>query len=298
MPASRQQKSLGITIVGAGTLATALATALRRSRYRISEIVTRDSPNSVRHARSLARRVGAQAETLKEARFTASVTWICVPDDAIGDVALQIASDRDWKGKIVLHSSGALNAEVLGPLRRRGAQVGSAHPLMTFVAASEPDLHGVPFALEGNAKALALATTLVGSIGGKSFRIAPELKPAYHAFGFFSSPAIVALVVAAQEVGKLAGLSEHKARELMEPIVRQTIENCFQTNPQSAFSGPIKRGDVATIRKHLQVLRKNRELLDLYRSLGRIALEQLPNTNVAKLSKLFGYKRRSRLRRG
>lgn len=297
MPASRQQKSLGITIIGAGNLATALATALRRSRYRILEVVTRDSPHSLRHARSLASRVGAQAATLRDAHFTASVTWICVPDDAIGDVALQIAMDRDWKGKTVLHSSGAIDSGVLDPVRRRGAQVGSAHPLMTFVAASEPDLHGVPFALEGDAKALALATAVVSSIGGKPFRIDPEVKPAYHAFGFFSSPAIVALIVAAQEVGKLAGFTEHHARELMEPIVRQTIENCFQTNPRSAFSGPIKRGDVATIRKHLQVLRKNRELLDLYRSLGRIALEQLPGANVGKLGDLFGHKRSNRLRK-
>ena len=291
MPLPRQQKFPSITIIGAGNLATALAIALRRSRYRILEVVTRDSPHSLRHARYLARRVGAQVATLKEARFNAMVTWICVPDDAIGDVALQIARARDWKGKIVLHSSGALDSEVLGHLRRCGAQVGSVHPLMTFVAASEPDLRGVPFAMEGDAKALTLAAAVVSSIGGKPFRLAPELKPAYHAFGFFSSPAIVALIVAAQEVGKLAGLSEHKARELMEPIVRQTIENCFQTNPQSAFSGPIKRGDVATIRKHLQVLGKNRELLEVYRSLGRIAVEQLPSANVGKLSKLFGDKR-------
>ncbi len=297
MPLSRQQKLLGITIIGAGTLATALAAALRRSRYRIEEVVTRDSRNSLRNARTLASHVGAQAASLKDAHFTTSLTWICVPDDAIGDVALQIAMDRDWKGKTVLHSSGAIDSGVLGPLRRRGAQVGSAHPLMTFVATSEPDLQGVPFALEGDAKALTLATAVVSSIGGKPFRIAPNLKPAYHAFGFFSSPAMVALIVAAQEVGKLAGFTQHHARELMEPIVRQTIKNCFQTNPQSAFSGPIKRGDVATIRKHLQVLQKNRELLDLYRSLGRIALERLPSANAAKLSKLFGDKPSSRLRK-
>jgi predicted short-subunit dehydrogenase-like oxidoreductase (DUF2520 family) len=159
---------------------------------------------------------------------------------------------------------------------------------MTFVSASAAELGGVPFALEGDANALAVVGTVVRSLGGRPFRIAPEFKPAYHAFGFFSSPALVALIAAAQQVGELAGLTERHARELMEPIVRQTIDNCFRAGPRAAFSGPIRRGDVATVRKHLEVLKQTPELLEVYRALGRVALTRLPTANAGKLKKLFG----------
>ena len=287
MPPCRRKKSPDITIIGAGTLATALAGALYRGGYGVREIVSRDNPQSLRRARALAKRVGARVGTVKHSDIAASITWICVPDDAIADVAQQIAAVTDWKGKIVVHSSGALASGVLDAVRRRGAQVASAHPLMTFVSASAGELEGVPFAMEGDAKALRALDGIVRALGGKPFRIAAEAKPAYHCFGFFSSPALVALIAAAQQVGKLAGLSENQARKLMEKIVRQTVDNCFRADPRAAFSGPIKRGDVDTVRKHLAVLKETPELLQLYRSLGEIALKRLPNANSEKLKALF-----------
>lgn len=287
MPPSLKRQSTGISIVGAGTLATALATALDRQGFPISEIISRDNLRSFRRARSLAKSAKGRASKITNARFEAALTWICVPDDAISDVAEQIAG-RDWKGKIVVHSSGALVSDVLHPLAQRGAQVASAHPLMTFVNSGVTDLRGVPFAMEGDAKALAVVGAVVRKLGGKPFRISPEHKPAYHAFGFFCSPAIVALIAAAQQVARLAGLSERRARELMEPIVRQTIENCFQTTPGKAFSGPLRRGDAATIRKHIEVLRQEPELLELYRALSRIALRELPVGKPDELKKLIG----------
>jgi predicted short-subunit dehydrogenase-like oxidoreductase (DUF2520 family) len=159
---------------------------------------------------------------------------------------------------------------------------------MTFVNKSAADFKGVPFAMEGDPKAMVLIGAVVGRLGGKPFRIAARFKPAYHAFGFFSSPALVALIEAAQQVGKLAGLSEYQARELMEPIVRQTIDNCFRSTAGEAFSGPLRRGDVATVRKHLEVLKDQPQLIDLYRALSRVALQRLPVGNASEIKKLIG----------
>jgi predicted short-subunit dehydrogenase-like oxidoreductase (DUF2520 family) len=287
MPVSTS-KELDIAIVGAGTLGTALGYALHQSGYRVSEIVTRDQPQSLRRARAFANRVHASATTLSKAQLRARITWICVPDDSISEVAKGIAKQRDWRRKIVLHSSGALDADALAAAKEAGAETASAHPLMTFVSQSSIDLKGVPFALEGNPKALAVIGAVVGRLGGKPFRIAAEFKPAYHAFGFFSSPALVALIAAAQQVGKMAGLSERQARDLMEPIVRQTIDNCFRSTPQEAFSGPLRRGDLATVRKHLEALKQQPNLRELYRALSRIALQHLPVGNADEMKKLIG----------
>jgi predicted short-subunit dehydrogenase-like oxidoreductase (DUF2520 family) len=193
----------------------------------------------------------------------------------------------DWKGRVVLHSSGVLGSDVLKALRDRGARTASAHPFMTFVKLSRSDLKNVPFALEGENKALSVVGAIVRSLGARPFRMPLRLKPAYHAFGFFSSPAIVALMVAAQRVGKLAGLSQNRGRELMSPIVRETIENCLRTDPRAAFSGPMRRGDVATVRKHLAVLKQDPALLQVYRALGGIALEELPVANSGELRKIL-----------
>ena len=288
MPRSTIKSSISIAIIGAGTFATALARALRRHRYDITEIVSRDNPDSLRRARALGKAVGAKAASVHNARFSAKVSWLCVPDDAVSSVAHELSARGDWLRKVVIHSSGALGSDVLAPVKQAGAEVASAHPLMTFVSGSRAELTGVPFAMEGDPKALAIVGAVVRSLGAKPFRIAAQFKPAYHLFGFFSSPALVALIAAAQQAGTLAGLSERRARELMEPIVRQTIDNCFRSTPQAAFSGPVRRGDAATIRKHLSVLSDEPELLAVYTALARIAFQRLPVGNRDQLRKLIG----------
>src|SRR5256885_1983068 len=89
-----------------------------------------------------------------------------------------------------------VGAGKLAAAKQAGAETASAHPLMTFVNQSSADFKSVPFAMEGDANALALIGVVVRRLGGKPFRIAAEFKPAYHAFGFFSSPALVALIAA------------------------------------------------------------------------------------------------------
>lgn len=286
MPARSKSQKYEIAIIGAGTLASALARALHSKEYRVSEIVSRSNPQSLRRARILANRIQSSATTIQAAEMSADIVWICVPDDAIAALAEQMTDERDWRGKIVVHSSGALSSDTLELLRRKGAEVASAHPLMTFVSSSQPKLKGVPFALEGTAKALTAVETIISDFEAHAFRIARTEKAAYHAFGFFSSPGIVALIAAAIDVGKLAGLEGKRVRALMEPIVRQTIDNCFRTSPQQAFSGPVRRGDVETIRKHLKVLDEHPDLLDLYGSLVRIALRDLPSANADSLQRL------------
>lgn len=288
MPAFKRKSPTDISIVGTGTLATALAGALHRAGFPVSEIIHRGSPQSLERAHALAQTVKAHARKIDESHLDAKLTWICVPDDVIADLAKQIAARGNWQNKFVVHSSGALGSEILAPLQEAGALIGSAHPLMTFVHLSAPDLNSVPFAMEGDRKTLTVVAAVVRALGGKPFRIPTEFKTAYHAFGFFSSPGLVALIAAAQHVGALAGLEEDESRQLMEPIVRQTIDNCFRSTPKQAFSGPLRRGDIATIRKHLEALKDERNLLELYKALCRIALQQLPVGNLDEIRKALG----------
>jgi predicted short-subunit dehydrogenase-like oxidoreductase (DUF2520 family) len=284
-----------IAIVGAGRLGTALTLELKHAGYAISEVVSRNTTASRRKARDLARIVGARSSTGGDTRFDADLVWFCVPDREIGRASLQLASVVDWKKKIVFHSSGALASDELEALRRCGAAVASVHPMMTFVSGAIPSLKGVPFAVEGDARAVRAARQIVSKLGGEAFTIHKRHKAAYHAWGGFTSPLLVAALATGEQLARTAGQSTAEARKKMLPIVRQTIANYEALGPAGAFSGPIVRGDVEILSKHLRVLKNVPAAREVYLALARAALKYLPARNRAKLNRaLAGAKRRRR----
>lgn len=277
-----------IALIGTGNLGAALAIALQKSGYRISEIVFRPGRASHKRAQAMARRVGSRAVPLNKARFDADVIWLCVPDRAIAECAQQLADLRkDWKGKIVFHSSGALPASELGRLKKAGVAVAAVHPLMTFVRRSQPGLSGVPFAIEGDPNAARMAAGIVRKLGGLSFSITPAKKPLYHAWGAFLSPLFVSLLMLAEEVGKAAGIPRKSVRAKALPILRQTLNNYARHSAAEAFSGPLVRGDVETVGRHLDALRTVPAARDAYLALARAALQLLPVKDAEKIKKLI-----------
>jgi predicted short-subunit dehydrogenase-like oxidoreductase (DUF2520 family) len=274
-----------IAMVGAGNLASALAISLRGAGYKIDQIVSRGRAASLRRARRLAREVGASSVAAALAKIEAEVVWFCVPDGAITSAAESLTGAADWKGKVALHSSGALTSDELAVLRKRGARVASVHPLMTFVRGSRPPLAGVPFAIEGDNRATRAARAIVLDLRGQPFPIRKQHKEAYHAWGMFASPLLTALLAATEHVAVAAGVRRKAAKDRMLPILRQTLANYARLGAPAAFSGPIARGDVATVGKHLRVLRGVPAVREIYIALARAALRDLPAKNRAALRK-------------
>jgi predicted short-subunit dehydrogenase-like oxidoreductase (DUF2520 family) len=272
-------RKLSISIVGPGRLGTALALSLRRAGYRISEIGVK--------SKSTARARYPGKVISSDQPLTADLVWFCVPDRQIATAARERAANTDWRGKIALHASGALTSDELDVLRQKGAAVAAVHPLMTFVPRSSPNLKGVPFGMEGDAKALTGARRVVRDLGGEPFLIEKTAKPAYHAWGAFASPLLIATLVTAEQVANKAGVSAPAARRKMLPILRQTIENYAKLGPAAAFSGPIIRGDAEVVRKHLQILRAIPEARQVYMALARSALKHLPAKNRKELEQLL-----------
>jgi len=188
---------------------------------------------------------------------------------------------------VALHSSGALTSDELAALRMRGAALASVHPLMTFVRGSRPSLAGVPFAIEGNPKAVGAARAIVLRLHGRAFIIPKERKEAYHTWGMFASPLLTALLAASERVALAAGVHRKAARERMLPILRQTLANYARLGAPGSFSGPIARGDAATVGKHLQVLLEVPEVREIYVALAHAALRYLPAKNRAVLGKML-----------
>jgi predicted short-subunit dehydrogenase-like oxidoreductase (DUF2520 family) len=305
--AEKTTRKLSVAIVGAGSLASFLAVALHDAGFTITEIVARDSARSRRHARSLAAKVGAQLVTAHTAALDATLLWFCVPDREIRGAASALAvhlaaraaalnkgrahdkvhSKVHSKVRFAFHSSGALLSRELDPLRQAGAAVASVHPLMTFVAGARPSLSGVPFAMEGDADATRVARRIVRELGGTSFALSSPRKAAYHAWATMTSPLLLAFLVTLEEAARAAGITRQDARRMSLPIIRQTLENYSRLGPAASFSGPLVRGDVETVAKHLAVLKKLPGAREVYVALARAALRGLPVKNRDEMEHLL-----------
>jgi predicted short-subunit dehydrogenase-like oxidoreductase (DUF2520 family) len=276
-----------IAIVGAGSVAAAVAVSLRRMGYEIEAVITRPRAASLRKARSLAREVGARAGSSSPRNLHADVVWFCVPDAEIARTARALRDKVEWKGKVAIHSSGALTGDELATLRERGAGVASAHPLMTFVGGSRASFSGVPFAIEGDAAAMRVARRLVKDLGGSAYGIRKEEKAAYHAWGTFASPLFTALLAITERVAEAAGVNRKAARQRMLPILLQTLANYAVLGAERGFSGPIIRGDVDTVKRHLQALHDLPAAREVYVALARSALRYLPAGNKNALKRVL-----------
>jgi len=274
-----------IAIVGAGRLGSALATSLGSAGYSIREVVSRDNRLSLAVAQQLAWRLGTRAWTAGAAPIRADLIWFCVPDSEVSKAAIQL-SDKDWKGRAAFHSSGVLPSDALEVLREKGTAVASVHPLMTFVRGSVPELRGVTFAIEGDARAIRMARKIIRDLGGNAVRLRKQDKVAYHAFSTVVCPLLVSLLASSEAVASLAGIST-AARRRMLPIIRQTLANYAKLGPARSFSGPIVRGDIETISRHLRVLAKVPAAQQVYVALAKAALEYLPSRNKRKIQELL-----------
>lgn len=285
------RKKLSNHIIGPGRLGSALAANLHGAGLKVESLIVRPGRRIPIRVSKLARTVGARVFRLGHAAVPVGVVWITVPDDAIGEVAGELAGRQSWDGRVVFHCSGAVTSDALEPLRAKGAKVGAVHPVMTFAANMVPSLNGVPFGIEGDAEAVRLAKRIVTELGGVPAEIRREDKVLYHAFGAFASPMVIALMAAMEEVGTAAGFERKKLRAFAGPLLRQTLENYLERGGAVAFTGPFVRGDVAVIARHLKALEELPLAREVYQALARMAAKSLPMKNQHAVQKVVGRKK-------
>ncbi|MGZ4174474.1 MAG: DUF2520 domain-containing protein [Solirubrobacteraceae bacterium] len=218
-------------MIGRGRLGAALAPALREAGYRV------DGP------------LGRGADT-----GGADAVLLCVPDGEIASAASAVA-----RGPLVGHCSGATGLEPLVPHERF-----SLHPLMT-VTPEGARFAGAAAAVAGStARALALAQELAAGLGMSAVEIADRDRAAYHAAGSIASNFLVTLEAAAERIAATTGLE----RELLLPLVRASVENWGRLGAERALTGPVARGDGATIERQRAAIEERAEdLLPLYDAL-------------------------------
>ena len=255
-----------IGIVGAGAVGTALGLALERAGWPVAAVASRDDARRERF-RSLVpgARGFAEATALLD---DVELIILAVPDDALPDLAREL---RMYSGQAMVHTSGALGAEVLEAARAAGTQVGAFHPLVAFADTERAvaALHGATVAIEGDDELADLLARMAEAIGATAVRLAPGSKAAYHAAAMLAAGGFVALLDAIAELGRVAGLDEAGSIEIYGGLVEQTLGNARALGIERALTGPMVRGDVGTIRRHVEALARHAPgVLPLYRAIA------------------------------
>lgn len=260
-----------VIIIGAGTLGTSLACLLKERGYPVVGIASR-TPESAARAAVI---TGCPAiHDIAQAARSTQIVFLTVPDRQIEPLAERLSKDQAFTpGQVVSHTSGALSSSVLSPARDSGAHVLSLHPLQTFADfhAAVRSLPGTYFALEGDPEALPVGRQIVEDLGGNLMEITPEQKPLYHAAASIACNYTVALVHLAVRLLVDAGLQEEQALRALLPLMWGTLENLKRRGSVGALTGPIARGDLPTVKMHLESL-KDEKIQDLYRVIGRYAV--------------------------
>ena len=253
-----------IGIVGAGAVGTALGVALDRAGWPVAAVASRDPARRDRFRHQVdGVRAFAEPDALLE---EVELIILAVPDDAIGPLAARL---RMYSGQAMIHTSGALGAEVLQPAMAAGTQVGAFHPLVAFADTERAvaALHGATIAIEGDDDLAELLARMAEALGAIPVRLAPGSKSAYHAAAVLAAGGFVALLDAIAELGRVAGLDEAGSLAIYGPLVEQTLGNARALGIRAALTGPITRGDRGTLDAHLATLRVHAPgVLALYRA--------------------------------
>ncbi len=262
-----------VVVLGAGKVGTAAAMLLRSAGFEIAAVTTRN----LETAEKAAALTGASAGIDNVVAAAAGdIVLVTTNDDAIASVVAEVASAGGFRdGQLVVHMSGALPLAVLAPAVEAGALVGCAHPLQAFATAEDAvrTLPGSVFGITPGARAREAIESLVAALGGQAMLVADADKSLYHAAAVVASNYLAAVEDLAVQLLMSAGFDEFSAARALQPLAAGTLGNVGRLGTTDALTGPIVRGDVDTVRSHIDALRNlTGDELELYRALGRHTL--------------------------
>ena len=277
-----------LNIIGCGRLGQTLAKLwAQHNVFTIQDIMNRSRAS----AAAAVAFIGAGHAVADAAELRpADLFLIATPDDAIATCAHRLAQTGCLQvGNIVFHCSGALPSTDLHRVTEYGAFTASVHPVKSFATPERAvqSFAGTYCGVEGDPQALAVLQSAFTRIGGKLFAIDPTKKTFYHAAAVLVCNNLTALIELGARLYEKAGLSRETAFDVMRPIVRETVEAAFSLGTARALTGPLARGDHATVGKHLDALHASDPQIEAaYRALGVIAIDLARTQGIAAASAL------------
>ena len=258
----------GLTVSGGGHVGRVLGRLFAATgAFAVQDVLARSADSAARAAAFIGSGVAAASYA---ALRPADVYMLSVTDDQIVPACEALAAAVPLQGAVVFHCSGALASDRLQPARVAGACVASVHPIRSFadVDAVAAGFAGTFCGIEGDQQALDVLLPALAAIGARAVQIDPAAKTVYHAAAVFASNYLVTVIDAALRAYQAAGIPEDVARELARPLALESMENAFRLGAAPALTGPVARGDMATVlRQQDAVMAWDAATGQLYRSL-------------------------------
>ena len=268
---TKKKMQMKIGFIGAGSLGTILSIALTQKGYAVKAISSR--------SRSSANRLGKLMpdctvfDKPQQVADAVNFVFITTPVDAISEVVSKIS----WcKGQTVIHCSGAYSRNALSSAESQGANTGTLHPMQTFIDTKSGlnNLEGTFFGIEGHETLLETLQTLTRDMGGTPVTLKAKDKALYHASGLMACGFVLALLKEATSLWETLGLNTEQATQALLPMALSTVKTANEKGFSAALSGPLARGDIGTIRYHLEGLHEQApQALTLYCKLALATLQ-------------------------
>lgn len=267
-----------INIIGCGNVGKTLGRLwASHQTFVVQDVLNRSIESSERAVSFIGS--GRAARSYADLR-PADITMIGTGDDEIVKCCEELVrSDCISPGAIVFHCSGALRSAALQPAVLHGAVVASVHPIRSFAAPEHVanDFAGTYCGAEGDPRALDVLNEGFSAVGAQMVPVNADFKIIYHSAAVFACNYLVTLLDVAQQAYVKSGIPADVALKLMEPLVRETVDNVFRLGPADALTGPIARGDLATaVKQYREVRNWNKWYARLYKQLGKLTAALAP----------------------
>lgn len=279
---------MSIGFIGAGKVGTALGMYFRANGFLVSGYFSRSEKSSKRSA--LLTKSNC-FDTPKQLAEVSELIFITTNDDEIEKVVQQLCQYNCLKpNQIIIHTSGALPSTILSPLKAFGCTVYSMHPLMSFADNEEAAeaLKNAYFCIEGDEDKMCELEQMLQALGNKYFKLKPEQKTLYHASACMVSNYLVTLMHSGLKLMKDIDLDTDTAFRALLPLINSTIQNILRFGTENALTGPISRGDKATLSRQLDAISSaSPEQLALFTCLAAETIElaskaKLPDNEEAE----------------
>lgn len=240
-----------VTIIGLGRTGKVLSQTLEEAGYQIYSTISKGEHVS---------KVG-------------DITFITTPDSEIVKVSKQLLDQvEDIEHKYIFHCSGTVPSSVLKELEMKGAMVGCLHPLMAITETSK-SFRDVYFDIEAPENSVSQIKKIIEDLGAKSFVVTEKEKELLHVSAVMASNYLVTLTDLALRISEKSNISQRILLDAMLPLMNSSLTNLRKLTPSKALTGPISRGDIQTVQKHIKLLEGDQEMLDMYKKLGLLTLE-------------------------
>ena len=253
-----------IAIIGAGRIAYSLTSALLKEGYIVDAIISK----KIKSAKALAEKFGIKkySDDINLISKSVNVFFLTVPDSEIRKTAIQLSKLKlKFSTTFFIHLSGAEDISVLIPLKVKGGKTGSLHLMQTFPSNKIVNIKNVNSAIETNDDSVyKFLLQLCNSLQLIPFRIDTKDKIYYHLAGVFASNFLAGNLFNAQKLLSLNNIDEQKYFDILSSTIHSTLQNIKKVGPAKALSGPVDRGDINTIRKHISSLKMNNSKGDYF----------------------------------